>query len=472
MALTKANNRMIDGAVVNILDFGAVGDGVTDDTAAIQAALNTGKTVYVPEAPVAYLVSTVSMLNEQTIYGDGKWANGLKGDGTGPVIQCGDGSGTIRSHQIKWLRIENNGERCVYSNNAPNFLIENCRLSSVGADAIDLYFSYRATIQDCWITCSGAFTAVNALNNVNGLIIDGNTISGGSAGRAVRVGQSQGVRISNNIIEASLDGIWVASTSDTGDGNCNGVTIWNNYIEQCSTPFVIGKVFTVLGAVVKANYVGNAQNSVIATRTAVIQHGRLRGAEIADNSFYVLNTVEDLVWIFLEVATCDIEGVLYARNYVANTPANTVQKFGTYATNGTVLNLLGAENHYDFGWMDQLPTKRQFVSPWLSANESLALEWFSTDGGDAQFGGIIKTVEIIDATGTLTGCNVALGDSANFQANVAQVDITTLSYTRGRADMTLASGPLDTRVGGYNQYRVFAGAGTGKFRIRITFRAN
>ena len=33
MALTKAHNRMIDGAEVNAKDFGAVGNGVADDTA-------------------------------------------------------------------------------------------------------------------------------------------------------------------------------------------------------------------------------------------------------------------------------------------------------------------------------------------------------------------------------------------------------------------------------------------------------
>lgn len=58
MALTKASFSMINGTPVNVKDFGAVGDGVADDTAAIQAAaaaVTSYSELYFP--PGDYLVS-------------------------------------------------------------------------------------------------------------------------------------------------------------------------------------------------------------------------------------------------------------------------------------------------------------------------------------------------------------------------------------------------------------------------------
>jgi len=49
---TKVNNRMIDGETLNILDFGAIGDGVTDNTTAFQTAfskLSENSTLYIPD---------------------------------------------------------------------------------------------------------------------------------------------------------------------------------------------------------------------------------------------------------------------------------------------------------------------------------------------------------------------------------------------------------------------------------------
>lgn len=60
MALTKATYSMIKGAALNVLDYGAVGNGVTNDTAAIQAAataLTQGQTLYFPAGQ--YLIGQV-----------------------------------------------------------------------------------------------------------------------------------------------------------------------------------------------------------------------------------------------------------------------------------------------------------------------------------------------------------------------------------------------------------------------------
>jgi hypothetical protein len=61
--------------VVSVKDFGAVGDGVADDTAAIQAALNAHRSVFIP--PGTYLIS--SMLQVFTVDANNWSMTGVRG---------------------------------------------------------------------------------------------------------------------------------------------------------------------------------------------------------------------------------------------------------------------------------------------------------------------------------------------------------------------------------------------------------
>ena len=85
MALTLAHNRMISGAPNNVKDFGATGDGVTDDSAAIQLALDLQGQVYIPAG--TYLVNTTLRIKSNTkLYGDGIEATILVEGGAGTTL--------------------------------------------------------------------------------------------------------------------------------------------------------------------------------------------------------------------------------------------------------------------------------------------------------------------------------------------------------------------------------------------------
>lgn len=78
--IRSAQSKLRD--VVSVKDFGAVGDGITNDTAAIQAALTAGggKAVYFPAGDYK-LTTAVTIPNNTYVYGDGEGSR-IFGDGT------------------------------------------------------------------------------------------------------------------------------------------------------------------------------------------------------------------------------------------------------------------------------------------------------------------------------------------------------------------------------------------------------
>lgn len=63
--------KSLFGIPISVKDFGAVGDGVADDTAAIQAALALGKNVYLPGGTYK-ITDMIAITGNQKLYGDGR----------------------------------------------------------------------------------------------------------------------------------------------------------------------------------------------------------------------------------------------------------------------------------------------------------------------------------------------------------------------------------------------------------------
>lgn len=108
MSLTKATNSMINGAPINVLDYGAVADGVTDNSAAfalaVAAALTSpNKAVYAP-AGSYYMASTVTIdgttADKFTLFGDGR-ATDIWSD---QAISTIDLKGVATTFQYPYLR--------------------------------------------------------------------------------------------------------------------------------------------------------------------------------------------------------------------------------------------------------------------------------------------------------------------------------------------------------------------------------
>lgn len=68
---SRVNDSLFMYLKANVLNFGAVPDGVTNNTAAFQAAVNTGLPVYVPSAGTFLLSTSVTLQPGQLLYGDG-----------------------------------------------------------------------------------------------------------------------------------------------------------------------------------------------------------------------------------------------------------------------------------------------------------------------------------------------------------------------------------------------------------------
>jgi hypothetical protein len=266
MALTKVTYSMIEGAVVNVLDFGAVGNGVANDTAAIQAAIDSltvGGTVFFPTG--TYLCSAgLTVADNNTVL---DFAGGA-------ILTYTTATQTLITVTGANCRIQNaiiDAPAIFDGSNVPvtygvirvqgeNFTADSCVLNNV--PKIGFWFNdiNNGAITSCKInggTSEGFYDETNPVHF--GILIDPSStgsqgnfviannfinrcVQGAGSGNVGAASLEQSMSITGNVFELCWNHGFYSS------GLANGVTVSGNAFNACQIPVALtGSNHAVVG---------------------------------------------------------------------------------------------------------------------------------------------------------------------------------------------------------------------------------
>jgi hypothetical protein len=251
MSLTKATYYMVAGSPVNVLDYGAVGNGSTNDAAALQSAFTAaaGKSVYLP--PQTYKVNSALTIPANTVvtgYGatlDFSSAGHiaaltLSGNVTlvgFKIIGAGNASYNANGIAIKCYGTDN-------SPSAPTYIIgptiRDVEITEFGSYGIDCKYNVYGQIDGCKITEIG-YMGANLLS-CNRFIFTNNHVSGispgtGGNGYGISVSSSEGsvtadpIPVFNTIVGNIIEDVTVWTGIDTHGGS--NLLVANNIVHNC-----------------------------------------------------------------------------------------------------------------------------------------------------------------------------------------------------------------------------------------------
>jgi hypothetical protein len=273
MALTKVSFSMVNGAVANVLDFGAKGDGVTNDTAAVQAALDSGAgAVYLPEG--TYLCGKLNFLASNpaglTVYGDGRTRSIIKSTSAGDQsinVYAANGANTNNIY-IHDLQIDgNNTATTAYIYRCTNVKLENVYVHNHTGKNLHIERAYQVHVSHCMLLVSAANSADCALYlATNGVTVNGECYFQTELSAPCIIvnenefGDCYGVVIEDNVFESATVGVEMTANIDTA-----GININNNYFELVSSASGIAVSFSGglhRSASICGNYITQVAESV------------------------------------------------------------------------------------------------------------------------------------------------------------------------------------------------------------------
>jgi hypothetical protein len=239
--------------LISVKDFGAVGDGTTNDTTAIQNAVNAvssspaGGTLYFPQG--TYLTSKITIGPNITLDGGGCIVKAVAGQNYIFSI-TGTANITIRDFVFDATGMSDVGgtgglpQSVLYIDVAvgpcSNILVDNCRFTNIPLTNQNYHAigfnGAECVVQNCYVDQSGG----DALNFNGGFNVIVNNVvkNGGDGGIAVNNGGR--ANISNNYIFKCDLGIGCGPEGNSTDVDTYSLVIANNTINSCGWGINLG----------------------------------------------------------------------------------------------------------------------------------------------------------------------------------------------------------------------------------------
>jgi len=229
---------------VSVKDFGAVGDGVADDTAAIQAAIDEANGVFFPTG--SYLVNAqIDLKSNLLLFGEGG-SKIVLDTGVTPYVLRGSATNNVT---IRDLEIEGNGASgfsTVYITNATNVTVDNCVITKSGANALYFVGCLFAKVQNCVLSnnfyyglefrdCVGCKAIANqcAANGDTGVATSG-------GGRGIMLWRARGCYIAGNrFVDNSEYGFRIYSEAADATTSYNNVVTGNTFQNNIRADLVL-----------------------------------------------------------------------------------------------------------------------------------------------------------------------------------------------------------------------------------------